>query len=144
MVNDAVLVLRASGHDPARYRVELREEDRFSRADGALEPRRTVVFLPLAGGTDYALGVSSADPCVVAWVWQPEDFTPWQREVLGRAREAAGAAAAGWGPVELLEVRVTETLEHVGIAFRADLGPEQRELRIVLTKADLTMVVRRL
>jgi hypothetical protein len=136
LIEEALAVLKQSGHRPAAYRLDLRMED--ARSPDAPAHRSTrvpsVVFLPLLPGEFYPLRVHPVSPCVASWVWQPERFTPWQREVLARAREQIdmlGPAARTLG-----DLQVQETLELIRIEFLQG----SRRLYVTLNKRGLEVV----
>ena len=140
---EALGVLRSCGHDPADYRLELREDDPFVAAGSGRKPELTVVFLPLDRERHYPVAVSAAHPCVVSWVWQPAEFTDWQRRVLARAEALARTSGLSQGAGRLLDVLVTESLEHVGIeVLDAQPGryPQSPEFRVLMNKHDLSLV----
>ena len=117
LVADAAGVLRACGYEPADYQAELGTQDPISLAGSGRTAEVTVVFEPLDGARRHALIVSSAEPCVVAWSWQPDRFTDWQRRVLERAEEQiirSRSAREDGGQVEL---RITETRDHVAVRW---------------------------
>ncbi len=135
---EALDVLRSCGHDPADYRLELREDDPFVAAGSGRKPALAVVFLPLDRERHYAVAVDAAHPCVVSWVWQPADFTDWQRQVIARAEALARTSGLPRSAGQLLDVLVTESLELVGIEV---LDAEQSsELRVLMHKHDLSLV----
>ncbi len=140
---EALGVLRSCGHDPADYRLELREDDPFVAAGSGREPALTAVFLPVDRQRHYAVAVRAAQPCVVSWVWQPADFTDWQRQVIARAEALAKTYDLPRSGGRLLEVLVTESLELVGVeVLDAEPGrnPQSSELRILMHKDDLSLV----
>ena len=140
---EALGVLRSCGHDPADYRLELREDDPFVAAGSGRKPALTAVFLPLDRERHYAVAVNAAHPCVVSWVWQPADFTDWQRQVIARAEALAKTSGLPRRAGQLLDVLVTESLELVGIeVLDAEPGrdPQSSELRVLMHKDDLSLV----
>jgi len=132
-VADAVAVLRISGHDPAAYQLELRA------GDSAISP--TLVFRPRADPTLYPLIVRPDAPCQLAWLWDPDRFTPWQVAVLNRARELLALGVAPPAGAELEQVAVVETAETVTVRLEIGLPGEQRrdmaEHDVTLAKKDL-------
>lgn len=142
-ITEALDVLRSCGHDPDDYRLELRGDDPFVAAGAGREPALTVVFLPLDRERHYAVAVNDAHPCVVSWVWQPADFTDWQRQVIARAEALAKTSGLSWDDGRLLDVLVTESLELVGVeVLDAEPGrnPQSSELRVLMHKHDLSLV----
>ena len=141
LVAEAIEVLRASGHDPSRYRVELRAEDPFRVATSGAQrrPALTAVFLPEDPG-GYAVGVGTHEPCALTWLREPSGFTPWQRRAIERARDVArDSNPDGYGG-EGTELRVIETREYLGFRLRLPGSSEQRT--ILLGKRDLAPVAR--
>lgn len=105
LLAEAVAVLRASGHDPADFRVSLRLEDplvgfvALGRA-----PRPGVLFTPrVAGPSVYPLRVSTLQPCVAAWALDLAAPTPGQRRVLEIAAGLLDPAPAGDEVLQVLE-----------------------------------------
>jgi hypothetical protein len=140
LLAEAVEVLSACGHAPEAFTAELRLDDPFSLADTEREPEITVVFEPFDDERHYPLGVSASDPCVVTWIWRPRGLTAWQKRVLERARDHAFEIGAEWsGPADRIEVRITESRDHVGVRLWSG-GAGGSDLRIVLAKHDLTIV----
>lgn len=140
---EALDVLRSCGHDPADYRMELREDDPFVAAGAGREPGLTVVFLPLDRERHYAVAVDAAHPCVVSWVWQPADFTDWQRQVIARAEALAKTSGLPRRAGRLLDILVTESLELVGVEVldaEPARNPQSSELRVLMHKHDLSLV----
>ena len=138
---EAVEVLSACGHAPEAFAAELRLDDPFSLAGTEREPEITAVFEPIDDERHYPLGVSASDPCVVAWIWRPEEFTDWQKLVLDRARTHAGETGAEWTrPPDRIDVRVTESRDHVGLRLWSRETAGSPELRVVLAKDDLTVI----
>ena len=140
---EALDVLRSCGHDPADFRLELREDDPFVAAGSGRRPALTTVFLPLDRERHYAVAVNAAHPCVVSWVWQPADFTDWQRRVIARAETLAKTSGLPRRGGQLLDVLVTESLDLVGIEV-LDTEPGRNgpssELRVLMHKDDLSLV----
>jgi len=138
LVSRAVRLLAAAGHDPAGYRLELRQEEppQPDRPWLEVRPLPSVIFLPTRGGEAYPLRVHPAYPCVTAWLWQPQRFTPWQREVVERARGllAVGHAAR----LRVLEshdlLRIEPAQGQAGTAATTPLGS------LTLRKSDLAVV----
>jgi hypothetical protein len=140
-VEDTLQVLEACGHDADDYRLELRRDDPFAWSGTEKKPEIIAVFLPRDTEQFYAVGVSPADPCVLSWIPDPSGLTSWQQEVLGRARQHVRTTRPGWIHPERWKVRVTEAREFVGVHLRPDdLGPNRRELRILLRKGSLSVV----
>jgi len=134
-------VLAACGHAPEAFAAELHLDDPFALAGTGRKAEVTVVFEPLDDRRHYALGVSASDPCVVTWIWRPHRFTDWQRRVLERARSRARETGAEWaGQSDRLEVRVTESRDHVGLRLWSGGTAGGPELRVVLAKDDLTVI----
>jgi hypothetical protein len=141
LVTEAVDVLSACGHAPEAFAAELHLDDPFALAGTEREPEVTVVFEPLDDRRHYALGVSASDPCVVTWIWRPERFTDWQKLVLERARIQARETGAEWvRETDRLELRVTESRQHIGVRLWFGETAGSSELRVVLAKDDLTVV----
>ena len=129
----ALRVLRSSGHDPADYRLELRFDDPYVSDHERRKPETTATFLPVDAARNHALVVATDHPCEVRWLWRPAEFTHWQRRVIERAEQLSGIR---WGGGRLLEVRVTETRERVGVeVFDVETGSP--EFRVLLRKEDL-------
>ena len=104
-----------------------------------LEP--SVMFVPLDPDDDYPVRVHSAIPCGGGWVWDPERFTGWQRNVVARASEAARRARpAAWS--EPRDVQVAESAEHLAIYIwtAADEDSEEPALTMIMRKADLEVI----
>ena len=142
-IAEALDVLRSCGHDPADYRLQLREDDPFVAAGSGRKPARTAVFLPLDRERHYALAVNASHPCVVSWVWQPADFTDWQRQVIARAEALVKTSGLPRSGGRLLDVLVTESLELVGIEVldvEPGRNPPSPELRVLMHKDDLSLV----
>jgi hypothetical protein len=130
LLGEAVRVLRATGHDPAAFRAELHLET------GAREP--SVVFRPLEPGDGYAVRVDPAIPCGLLWVWEPERFTPWQRDAIRRATEAARSA----GPLpagDLSDVRVVEWGGRLAVELWTAESSELPALTVFLRASDLAL-----
>jgi hypothetical protein len=147
LVTDALRVLEQAGHDPAAYVLELRMEDLhqpdFRGIDAQLVP--SVVFFPRAGSDRYPLRVHPRNPCSVGWLWRPESFTEWQREVLRRAGSAleevaSGSLAPGRSDVEVLESS-GELALHLWSVDGAAPGLRREEIRLTIRKSDLSVVV---
>ena len=142
-IAEALDVLRSCGHDPADYRLQLREDDPFVAAGSGRKPVRTAVFLPLDRERHYAVAVNAAHPCVVSWVWQPADFTDWQRQVIAQVEALAETSGLPRSDGQLRDVLVTESLELVGIevldAEPGRNGPSSG-LRVLMHKDDLSLV----
>jgi len=138
---EAIDVLSACGHAPEAFGAELHLDDPFVLAGTGRKAEVTVVFEPLDPRRHYALGVSASDPCVVTWIWRPEEFTDWQKLVLERARSQARDAGAAWvRRTDGLELRITESRRHIGVRLWAGEGAGSPELRVVLAKDDLTVM----
>jgi hypothetical protein len=142
-IAEALDVLRSCGHNPAHYRVRLLKDDPFVAAGSGRKPTLTVMFLPYDLERHYALAVNVAHPCVVSWVWQPADFTDWQRRVIARAETLAKTSGLPRRGGQLLDVLVTESLDLVGIEV-LDTEPGRNgpssELRVLMHKDDLSLV----
>jgi hypothetical protein len=136
LIEEAVAVLRQSGHEPTAYRLDLRMEDARSPDAPTRGAERvpSVVFLPATRADLYALRVHPVSPCVASWVWQPARFTPWQRAVLARAREQIERIRPA-APV-LGDLQVHEAQKLVRIEFR---DPTQR-VSVTLSKQSLEVV----
>ncbi len=140
---EALAVLRSCGHDPADYRLELREDDPFVAAGSGRKPALSVVFLPLDRERHYAVAVNAAHPCVVTWVWQPAEFTDWQRQVIARAEALARTSDLPRSAGQLRDISVTESLELVGIEVldaKPGRNSQSSELRVLMNKHDLSLV----
>ncbi len=91
----------------------------------------------------YAVADNAAHPCVVTWVWQPAEFTDWQRQVIARAEALARTSDLPRSAGQLRDISVTESLELVGIeVLDAEPGrnSQSSELRLLMNKHDLSLV----
>lgn len=134
----AVAVLRAAGHDPEAYRLEIRREDPVTPyfPDPAARRVTSAMFLPKQVGSDYALRVNAVQPCVVSWVLEPSSLTPWQRRVLERAVEGARRSGIDWSDPGGIDISVLESRDELGIhVWRQGSSFELR-----LRKADLAQL----
>jgi hypothetical protein len=125
-VAEAVDVLKGCGHDPADYRLELRDE---------VASAPTAVFLPVGQGR-YPVAVSLEEPCALVWVRGPRVPTPWQTKVLAVAR---GQAESAWSDPDGddIEIDVAESRDLLGVRLVRSTG---EELNLVISKTDLTLV----
>jgi len=146
LIRVAVEVLRQSGHDPEDYRLDLRMDEvegaRLIGPGANLQPG--VVFLPVAGRDRYALRVDRSNPCVVSWLWQPQNFTAWQRRVIERAREVMRDAWPDGASERLSGVEVIETAAEVSVRLLLgdadESGRVPSRAEITLRKSDLSAV----
>jgi len=141
-VAEALTVLRSCGHEPSAYRLELHEDDPFVAATDDREPQRTVVFRPIDNQQLYGVVVSVEHPCVVSWAWQPDEFTDWQRQVIGRAEALAKESGRTWSDGQLLDVVVTESRELVGVeVFDSESPDDSRSanFRVLMRKDNLSV-----
>ena len=147
LAQQAVKVLEFVGHDANDYRLELRQDDVFAVAGSGRRPSASVVFRPLDPVRDPVLTVSRDDPCVVAWVWAPREFTAWQRSVLQQAFENLGEQRPSVAGLSVREIRITESRDLIGVRFAFEPGDGEaqalNEARIVLFKEALATVERR-
>lgn len=135
LTSEAIRVLQACGRDPAAYRLELRGDDASPVARRPRASKWVAAFEPLDPARQPALEIGPADPCVVSWSWKPEQFTEWQIRALERARAYARQKETRWeADADDVELRVTETRDHLGIRWWSASGAE---LRVVLRKSDL-------
>jgi hypothetical protein len=146
LIADAVRVLIQAGHDPASYRMELHTERPTVETLPGLRWNllTSVVFVPREENSLYAVRVHPDNPCVVSWVWRPERFSDWQREVIEKSqeilKEVGGATSFG----HPMEIEVLETAEVVSVhIWNVDEeGPStsSADFYVALNKADLSLV----
>ncbi len=89
-VEQALQRLRDAGYDPSDFHLTLRLENEAWPDRGAFGSTQvtSVVFLPRRDSTGYPLRVHPANPCAVSWLWNPDEFSSWQRSAIERASSA--------------------------------------------------------
>jgi len=145
LVTDALRVLEQAGHDPGAYVLDLRLEDLhhpdFRDIEAQLVP--SVVFLPRDETVLHPLRVHPRSPCNVSWLWRPEAFTPWQREVVEQARLALIEIVPRAEVLERADVELLESADELALSIRTfddlDHLVSREEIRLTIRKSDLAV-----
>ena len=146
LIADAVRVLIQAGHDPASYRMELHTERPTRETLPGLRWNllTSVVFVPREEDPIYPVRVHPDNPCVVSWVWRPERFTDWQREVIEKSQEILKEAGGTTSFRHPMEIEVLETARVVSVhIWNVDEEGSSRtstDFYVAMNKADLALV----
>jgi hypothetical protein len=137
LIRGAIDLVESTGHEPSRYRLELRTEDALQPDVPTLDAERvdSVIFVPREPDELYPLRVNRMNPCAVGWVLRPFAPTVWQRRVIDRATAIVRESEPVDGSRAAIDVQVLESDRLVGVRILQEDG---QSVSVTLRKSDLT------